>query len=161
FLKSYPHTVIVISHDRDVLNRAVDSILHLDHGRLTYYTGNYDAFADRLAANRARREAEARKIDAKRQHMQAFVDRFRAKATKAKQAQSRLRARGRRPPVRLEPATEARAISCARPGKLSPPVLAREGGRAGYAADKPVLRNFDLRTDPADRIALVGANGNG
>lgn len=161
FLRNYPHTVIVISHDRDVLNRAVDSILHLDHGRLTYYTGNYDAFADRLAANRARLEAEARKIDAKRQHMQAFVDRFRAKATKAKQAQSRLKALARLTPISLDPETEARPISFPSPGKLSPPLLAMEGGSVGYAADKPVLRNLDLRIDPDDRIALVGANGNG
>lgn len=161
FLKSYPHTVIVISHDRDVLNRAVDSILHLDHGRLTYYTGNYDDFADRLAANRARLEAEARKIEAKRQHMQAFVDRFRAKATKAKQAQSRLKALAKLTPITLDPETETRPIRFPSPGKLSPPLLAMEGGSVGYEPGKPVLRQLDLRIDPDDRIALVGANGNG
>jgi len=90
YLMRYPHTVIIISHDRELLNRAVGGILHLENRGLTYYTGNYDQFARQRAANRAVQAAQAKKQDARRAHLQAFVDRFKAKASKAKQAQSRV-----------------------------------------------------------------------
>src|SRR5690606_35952863 len=82
FLKSYRHTVIVISHDRDFLNRVADGILHLDNLKLAYYPGDFERFMARLAADRERIAAEARRIDSERARIQAFVDRFRAKASK-------------------------------------------------------------------------------
>jgi ATP-binding cassette subfamily F protein 3 len=158
----YPHTVVVISHDRDLLDNAVDWTLHLDAGALTLYRGGYSAF------ERQRRERQvldaklARKQEEQRARLTAFVDRFRAKASKARQAQSRLKLLAKLEPTAAAVADEVRPIVFPAPAKpLAPPIIALEGVAVGYEPDRPVLRRLNMRIDPDDRIALVGANGNG
>ncbi|MCC5989469.1 MAG: ABC-F family ATP-binding cassette domain-containing protein [Pararhodobacter sp.] len=160
YLARYPHTVIVISHDRGLLNRAVGAIAHLHEGRLTLYQGGYDAFARRRAEQHAVQAAEAKKQAARRAHLQSFVDRFRAKATKARQAQSRLKMLEKMEPI-TPPAEAARHVfTFPAPEELSPPILALEGVSVGYGG-APVLRGLNLRLDQEDRIALLGRNGEG
>src|SRR5690606_24013015 len=156
----YPHTVLVISHDRQLLNRAVTGILHLHDRKLTYYQGDYDTFDETRRARIAVAEAEARKQEAQRAHMQAFVDRFRAKATKARQAQSRLKALAKLKPIIVERDAEVASFNFPDPEELSPPILRLEGAAAGYDG-RPVLKDLDLRIDQDDRIALLGQNGQG
>ncbi len=161
FLKSYRHTVIVISHDRDFLNRVADGILHLDNLKLAYYPGDFERFMARLAADRERIAAEARRIDSERARIQAFVDRFRAKASKARQAQSRMKALAKLTPITLASQAEAPVIHFPAPERLSPPLMAIDGVAVGYEPGHPILKNLTLRLDPDDRVALVGQNGNG
>ncbi|MBT9383837.1 ATP-binding cassette domain-containing protein [Pseudooceanicola sp. CBS1P-1] len=160
YLVTYPHTVLVISHDRGLLNRAVGAIVHLEDRKLTLYQGGYDTFAATRAARLAVAEAEANKQDARRAHLQSFVDRFRAKASKAKQAQSRLKALSKMTPITRPQEAALRRFSFPTPEELSPPILRIEGGVVGYD-DKPVLSKLDLRIDQDDRIALLGRNGEG
>ena len=160
YLARYPHTVLVISHDRDLLNRAVGSILHLEDRKLTLYQGNYDRFAETRAARLAVAEAENRKIEARRAHLQSFVDRFRYKASKAVQAQSRLKMIERLKPINTPAEAALRAFSFPTPEELSPPILRLEGASVGYGG-APVLTRLDLRIDQDDRIALLGKNGEG
>lgn len=160
YLARYPHTVIVISHDRGLLNRAVGSILHLEDRRLTLYAGGYDVFARTRAERRAVQAAEAKKQEARRAHLQGFVDRFRAKATKAAQAQSRLKALARMEPITAPEEARFHRFSFSQPDQLSPPILAMEGAAAGYDG-RAVLRRMNLRIDQDDRIALLGRNGQG
>lgn len=162
FIARYPGTVLIISHDRDLLNKAANSILHLEQRKLTFYRGNYDGFA-RQRAEKLELAAKAHeKQEAKRKHMQAFVDRFRAKASKARQAQSRLKMLER---LQSEgPMIEERSAPIRFPDPqklLSSPIIRLEDSSAGYAAHDPVLRGLTLRIDQDDRIALLGANGNG
>ena len=160
YLKGYPHTVIIISHDRNLLNRAVGSILHLDHRQLTFYQGSFDAFAQARAAKRAVQAAEAKKQAAKRAHLQSYVDRFRYKADKAKQAQSRIKQLEKMELI-SEPEAEARTrFSFPEPEELSPPIVNLDGTAVGYGGD-PVLQRLTLRIDQDDRIALLGKNGQG
>jgi len=159
-LARYPHTVIVISHDRDLLNRAVGSILHLEDRRLTLYSGPYDQFARARAERRALQAAEAKRQAARRAHLQAFVDRFRAKATKAAQAQSRLKMLARMEPVTAPEEARFHRFTFPRPDELSPPIVAMEGVVVGYG-ERAVLKRLDLRIDQDDRIALLGRNGQG
>src|SRR5215218_6638016 len=156
----YPHTVIVISHDRDLLDKAVDSILHLEARKLTFYRGGYTAF------ERQRRERQtldlklAKRQELERKRLTAFVDRFRAKATKARQAQSRMKLLAKLEPVVAIVANEVRPINIPPPAKtLSPPIIALEEVAVGYEPGKPVLQRLNLRIDDDDRIALLGANG--
>jgi ATP-binding cassette, subfamily F, member 3 len=158
----YPRTVIVISHDRDLLDDAVDWILHLEAGKLALYRGGYSAF------ERQRRERQtldlklAKRVDAERKRLQAFVDRFRAKATKARQAQSRVKLLAKLEPVAAVVADEVRPIEIPPPAKpLAPPIIALEDVSVGYEPDQAVLRRLTLRIDDDDRIALLGPNGNG
>ena len=160
YLVSYPHTVLVISHDRGLLNRAVGHILHLEDKKLTLYTGGYDTFAKTRAAKIAVAEAEASKQEARRAHLQSFVDRFKAKASKAKQAQSRVKALEKMTPITRPQEAAMRRFSFPQPEELSPPILKTEGVSVGYDG-KAVLRNLDLRIDQDDRIALLGRNGEG
>ncbi len=160
YLARYPHTVIIISHDRELLNRAVGGILHLENRGLTYYTGNYDQFARQRAANRAVQVAAAKKQDARRAHLQAFVDRFKAKASKAKQAQSRIKMLEKMETIRAPEDAARTVFSFPEPEELSPPIISTEGIKVGYG-DTVVLRNLDLRIDQDDRIALLGKNGQG
>ncbi|MDX1710817.1 MAG: ATP-binding cassette domain-containing protein [Rhodovibrionaceae bacterium] len=161
YLKGYPGTVFLVSHDRDLLNRAVNKILHLEDRRLTLYSGNYDRF------ERTRREHLARQADlhakqlAERRRIQAFVDRFRAKASKARMAQSRLKMLERMEPI--AGAAEERTVhfEFPKPEPLSPPLIRLEDAAAGYDVDEPVLADLNLRLDMDDRVALLGANGNG
>ncbi len=160
FLARYPHTVLVISHDRDLLNRSVGAILHLDRRKLTLYQGAYDTFD---ATRRARIEqlaSEKKKQDAARAHMQSFVDRFKAKASKARQAQSRIKALERMKPIAAIVENQVARFSFPTPEELSPPIVRLENVAVGYGGP-PVLRDLDLRIDQDDRIALLGANGQG
>ncbi len=158
----YPRTVIVVSHDRDLLDSAVDSILHLDRTKLTFYRGNYTSFERQRNERLALDLSLARKQDAQRKHLTAFVERFRAQATKARQAQSRLKLLAKLQPIDVRIESEVRAIAFPSPDKqLSPPIIALDDMTVGYEPDKPILRHLTLRVDPDDRIALLGANGNG
>ena len=161
YLRNYRHTVLIVSHDRDVLNEAVDAILHLQNGKLTLYQGGYDSF------ERQRREKQALQLKARkkqedaRRHMEAFVERFRYKASKARQAQSRLKALARLEPIAELIDEQMAGFIFPNPEKpLNPPLVRFEDVSAGYDG-KPVLRKIDLRIDGDDRIALLGANGNG
>ncbi|WP_300438647.1 ABC-F family ATP-binding cassette domain-containing protein [uncultured Mameliella sp.] len=160
YLARYPHTVIVISHDRGLLNRAVGSILHLEDRKLTYYGTPYDGFAKLRAEKRAQAAAMAKKQDQRRAHLQSFVDRFRAKASKAKQAQSRLKMIERMDMITAPEDAAKRVFTFAQPDELSPPIINIEGGVTGYDG-KPVLGRLNLRIDQDDRIALLGKNGQG
>ena len=160
YLAKYPHTVIIVSHDRGLLTRAVGSILHLEDRKLTFYQGNYETFAETRAARLAVAEAENRKIEARRAHLQSFVDRFRAKASKAVQAQSRLKMISRLKPITLPSEAALKRFSFPNPEELSPPIINIEGGVIGYDG-QPVLSKLNLRIDQDDRIALLGRNGEG
>jgi ATP-binding cassette, subfamily F, member 3 len=161
FLARYPHTFIVISHDRELLDTVADHILFLDRGRLSLYRGGYTSF-DRQRRERQALESAARaKQEAERKHLQAFVDRFRAKASKARQAQSRIKRLAKMEPI--APVAEAEVlpfnfVTPARP--LSPPIIAMEDVSAGYG-ETIVLDRLNLSLSPDDRIALLGQNGNG
>jgi len=160
YLARYPYTVILISHDRGLLNRAVGHILHLESRKLTLYTGGYDAFARARAASRAVQAAEAKKQAARREHLQSFVDRFRYKASKAKQAQARIKMLERMDVI-AAPEDAARTVfTFPQPDELSPPIVALEGASVGYDGT-PVLSRLALRIDQDDRIALLGRNGEG
>jgi ATP-binding cassette subfamily F protein 3 len=161
-LARYPRTVIVISHDRDLLDDAVDWILHIDGGKLALYRGGYTSFARQRAERQALNAAAAKKQEAERKHLQAFVDRFKAKATKARQAQSRIKKLAKLVPIAAIANDEVRPIAIPPPAKaLSPPIIALDRVSVGYEPGKPVLRRLTLRIDTDDRIALLGPNGNG
>jgi ATP-binding cassette, subfamily F, member 3 len=161
-LARYPRTVIVISHDRDLLDSAVDWILHLEAGKLALYRGGYSSF-ERQRRERLELDAKlARKQEARRRHMQAFVERFRAKASKARQAQSRLKMLAKLEPPPALVAAEVLPIEIPTPERaVSPPIIALDDVAVGYRPGAPVLRRLSLRIDSDDRIALLGANGNG
>jgi ATP-binding cassette, subfamily F, member 3 len=161
-LARYPRTVIVISHDRDLIDNAVDSILHFDARRLTFYRGGYTAFERQRRERQALDQKLAKKQEAERKRIVAFVERFRAKASKARQAQSRLKLLAKLEPPAARVADEVREIVIPDPERLlSPPIIAFDGVAAAYEPGKPVLRRVTLRIDNDDRIALLGANGNG
>jgi len=161
-LARYPRTVIVISHDRDLLDDAVDWILHIDAGKLALYRGGYTAFARQRAERQALNAAIAKKQEAERKHLQAFVDRFKAKASKARQAQSRVKKLAKLMPLAPIAEDDVRRIAIPPPVKpISPPIIALDRVSVGYEPGKPVLRRLTLRIDTDDRIALLGPNGNG
>ncbi|MCE8524214.1 ABC-F family ATP-binding cassette domain-containing protein [Ruegeria pomeroyi] len=160
YLAKYPHTVIIISHDRGLLNRAVGAILHLEDRKLTLYQGPYDQFARQRAENLAQAQAMAKKQEARRAHLQSYVDRFRYKADKAKQAQSRLKALARMQPISSPQEAALRAFTFPKPEEMSPPIIHLEGGVTGYGQTE-VLKRLNLRIDQDDRIALLGKNGQG
>jgi ATP-binding cassette subfamily F protein 3 len=161
FLKNYPHTFLLVSHDRDLLNKTVDKIVHLEACKLTIYTGGYDRFEQTRAERIAQIAAAADKQAAQRRHMQAFIDRFRYKASKARQAQSRLKALARMQPIVAVSEQATQSFDFPSPEPLPPPLIVLDEVEVGYAAEKPVLRRLNLRLDIDDRIALLGANGNG
>ena len=160
YLRTYPGTIVLVSHDRELLNRAVSEILHLEHSKLTLYQGGYDRFEktrrERLELNakqRARREAQTA-------HIREFIDRFRYKASKAKQAQSRIKMLAKMQPIPEDRDEASISFNFPEPTFLASPLLTTEHLSAGYG-DNLVLSNLDLRLDSDDRIALLGANGNG
>jgi ATP-binding cassette subfamily F protein 3 len=162
YLRSYPHTVIIVSHDRDLLNRAAGAILHLDRGKVTLYTGGYDDFEETRRARQRLESKLRKKQDDERRRIQTFIDRFKAKASKAKQAQSRVKALAKMQPIAAQ--VEDRVAPFALPGPAKPlasPLLRLENAAAGYAPGRPILSGLSLRIDQDDRIALLGANGNG
>ena len=160
YLAKYPHTVIIVSHDRELLNRAVGAILHLEGRKLTYYTGPYDQFVRQRTEQRAVQAAQAKKQEARRAHLQSFVDRFKAKATKAKQAQSRVKMLEKMDVIRAPEDAARTVFSFPEPEPLSPPIIATEGASVGYDGT-PILKRLNLRIDQDDRIALLGRNGEG
>lgn len=160
YLQKYPHSVIIISHDRGLLNRAVQGILHLDAKKLTYWSGPYDQFARQVAERRALLTAEAKKQDARRAHLQSFVDRFKAKASKAVQAQSRVKMLEKMTPITPPEEARKQVFTFPIPEELSPPIINMEGVAVGYGGPA-VLKNLSLRIDQDDRIALLGRNGEG
>lgn len=162
YLKTYPYTVLLVSHDRDLLNKAVGHILHLEDHRLSLYTGGYDTFEKVRRERQAQQLALKAKQDDQRRHMQAFVDRFRAKATKARQAQSRLKALQKMKPIAAVAEAKVSPFHLTDPEKLiAPPIIRLEETSAAYGNEAPVLARMNLRIDNDDRIALLGANGNG
>ena len=160
YLTKYPHTVLIVSHDRELLNRSVGGILHLEDKGLIYYTGTYDMFAKQRAQKRALMASAAKKQDAKREHLQAFVDRFKAKASKAKQAQSRVKALEKMETIRAPEDVARTVFTFPKPEELSPPIIATENASVGYG-ETIILRDLNLRIDQDDRIALLGRNGEG
>jgi ATP-binding cassette subfamily F protein 3 len=161
-LARYPRTVIVVSHDRDLLDNSVDSILHLEGGKLTFYRGTYSSFERQRREQMALDAKHAKKQELQRKHLQAFVDRFRAKASKARQAQSRLKLLAKMEPVNAMVTDDVRPIVFPEPSKqLSPPIIAIDDVSVGYEPGKSILLGLSLRIDNDDRIALLGANGNG
>ncbi|MFN3825931.1 MAG: ABC-F family ATP-binding cassette domain-containing protein [Pseudorhodobacter sp.] len=160
YLAKYPHTVIIISHDRGLLNRAVQGILHLDEKKLTYWSGPYDQFARQMAERRAVLQAEAKKQELRRAHLQSFVDRFRAQANKAAQAQSRVKMLEKMETITPPEEARKQVFTFPEPEELSPPIINLDGAGVGYGGPL-VLRNLDLRIDQDDRIALLGRNGEG
>ena len=162
YINRYPYTVFLISHDKDLLNRGVNTIVHLDQSKLTLYKGNYDLF------DRQRRERQALQLklkskqDDQRRHMEAFVNRFKAKASKAKQAQSRLKALEKMQPITAMVDDHIKPFQFPNPKqRMSPPMIYIEDGSVGYEPEKPILTNIGVSLGPEDRVGLLGANGNG
>ncbi|HEY1145009.1 MAG TPA: ATP-binding cassette domain-containing protein, partial [Allosphingosinicella sp.] len=160
FLKSYRATMVVISHERDLLNNVVDHILHLENGRTTLYVGGYDAFerqrAERLAQLESARAAQA----AQRAKLQDYIARNSARASTAKQAQSRAKALARMQPIASVVEDPSLSFDFPSPSELKPPLVTLDMAAVGYS-ETPVLRRLNFRLDPKDRIALLGRNGNG
>jgi len=161
YLATYPYTVFMISHDRDLLNKAVNSIIHLEHGKLTFYKGNYDTFETTRRMQMELNNKSREKTLAQIAHLQSFVDRFKAKATKAKQAQARVKMIAKlRPPAAMFD-EHSSPFSFENPKKIpASPMITFEDVSVGYG-DKVVLKRITNRIDPEDRIALIGVNGNG
>jgi len=162
YLRRYPHLALIISHDRDLLNKAVNAIIHLDQQKLHFWNGNYDSFARQRAEKQALQHKQAARQQARRRHMEAFVSRFRAKVGKAKQAQSRLKMLEKMAPVTLwrdEQAEPFRFPAAAR--AASSPIIHLRDVTLAYPQGEAVLRHLNLRIDKDDRIALLGANGEG
>ncbi len=162
FLKGYPYTVLIVSHDRDLLNTAVTSILHLSQGKLSLYAGGYDDFeAMRREQQRLQLKLKKKQDDARR-HLEEFVERFRYKATKARQAQARIKILEKMKPIAAQVDERVTGFQFPNPQKsLGNPLIQLDGVSAGYAPGEPVLSELDLRIDEDDRIGLLGANGNG
>src|SRR6266550_3260257 len=161
FLRRYRHSFILVSHDRQLLNAATTTTLHLDSGKLTLYSGGFDAFLRARREAAARQAALAHRQQQQREHLQRFIDRFRYKASKARQAQSRVKALARLEPVALIAEAAPVTLRLPQPAAPNPPLIALDRVSTGYAPGEPVLSRLDLRLDPDDRIALLGANGNG
>jgi ATP-binding cassette subfamily F protein 3 len=160
-LQRFRHTLLMVSHDRDLLNDVCDHIVHIDQQKLVTYHGNYDRF-ERTRAERLENDAaQQARIAAQRKHMQAFVDRFRAKASKARQAQSRLKMIEKLGPLVAPPVEEKIAFNFPPPDQLASPIETLDEVSVGYGDGPLVLRKLDLRLDMDDRIALLGQNGNG
>ncbi len=160
FLKSYRSTVLVISHERDLLNNVVDHILHLEQGRVTLYPGGYDAFERQRAERLAQLAAAREKQDAERAKLQDYVARNSARASTAKQAQSRAKALARMQPIAAALEDPSLSFVFPDPQPLRPPLITLDMAAVGYD-EKPILQRLNLRIDPDDRIALLGKNGNG
>jgi len=160
FLKNYPGTLVVISHERDFLNNVVDTILHLERGKITLYRGGYDSFERQRAERAAQIAAAQASQDAQRARLQDYIARNSARASTAKQAQSRAKMLAKMQPIAALADDPSLSFDFPSPTELKPPLITLEMAAVGYG-DKPVLRRLNLRIDPFDRIALLGRNGNG
>jgi len=161
FLKSYPGTLVVISHERDLLNNVVDTILHLERGKLALYSGGYDSFERQRAERAAQLDAARASQDAQRARLQDYIARNSARASTAKQAQSRAKMLARMQPIAALADDPSLSFDFPSPTELKPPLITLDMAAVGYAEGAPVLRKLNLRIDPDDRIALLGRNGNG
>ena len=161
YLANYPHTLLIVSHDREILNKCTDHILHVEEKALTMYTGNYDTFERERAERRAPQQKMHEKQQAQKAHMESFINRFRAKASKAKQAQSRIKMLERMEFVGAVADEHQLSFSFPEAEDIPPPLIALNEVTLGYGNNPPVLKGVDDRIDMDDRIALLGANGNG
>ena len=160
-LKRYPRALLVVSHDRTLLDAVPEGILHMAGRGLTHYPGNYTRFAKTYAESLATARAQQARVDAKRRHLQGFVDRFRYKASKARQAQSRLKALAKLADAPIVADERTPDLTFPEPAAFAPPLMSLAGVAVGYEPGRPVLRGVNLRIDPDERVALLGANGNG
>ena len=161
FLKGYPAMMVVISHERDLLNNVVDHILHLDNGQVTLYSGGYDSFERQRAERAAQLAAAKASQDAQRAKLQDYVARNSARASTAKQAQSRAKALARMQPIAAMAEDPTLSFDFPSPDELKPPLVTLDLASVGYTEGNPILQRLNLRIDPDDRIALLGRNGNG
>ncbi len=161
FIRTYPYTVLIISHDRDLLNSSTNSIIHLEQKKLTFYGGNFDKFEKTYREQRELQKAALKKQSLERAHIQKYIDRFRYKASKAKQAQSRIKMLERMEPLAALAEETTVEFNFPNPDELAPPLITMEKLAVGYEEGKPILKNLSLRIDMDDRIALLGQNGNG
>ncbi len=161
FLKSYAGTLVVISHERDLLNNVVDTILHLERGKISLYSGNYDGFERQRAERAAQIAAASAAQDAQRARLQDYIARNSARASTAKQAQSRAKMLAKMQPIAALAEDPSLSFDFPSPTELKPPLITLDMASVGYADDSPVLQQLNLRIDPDDRVALLGRNGNG
>ncbi len=161
YLRRYPHTVIVVSHDREMLNRSVTHVLALDDKKLEIFVGGYDAYLRKRAERLALATGMKAKQDAQRQHLQAFIDRFRAKASKARQAQSRIKQLEKMQDIAVPLEERSAPFHFDDPSELASPLVVLDECDLGYVAGKPVLKGVSLRLDHDDRIVVIGPNGQG
>ena len=161
FIKNYPYTILIISHDRDLLNQAASAIVHLENRELTFYGGNFDKFEKTYREQKKLKQAAIKKQSLERAHIQKYVDRFRYKASKAKQAQSRIKMLEKMEPLAALAEENTVQFNFPNPEELAPPLISIEKCSVGYEQGKPILRNINMRMDMEDRIALLGQNGNG
>ncbi|MGF7149700.1 ATP-binding cassette subfamily F protein 3 [Sphingomonas zeicaulis] len=162
FLKSYRATMVIVSHERDLLNNVVDHILHLEQGKVTLYPGGYDAFETQRAERLAQLESAREKQAAERAKLQDYIARNSARASTAKQAQSRVKALAKMKPIAAVAEDPSLSFDFPSPQQaLRPPLITLDMAAVGYTAGKPILKRLNLRLDPEERIALLGRNGNG
>lgn len=161
FLRTYPAAMVIVSHERDLLNNVADHILHVQGGKITLYAGGYDAFERQRNERLNQIEAMRVRQDEKRVKLQAYVDRWRYKAHTAKQAQSRMKALARMEPVAAATEDPTLRFDFPNPDELRPPLIVADDTSVGYVADTPILSKLNFRIDPDDRIAFLGRNGNG
>jgi ATP-binding cassette subfamily F protein 3 len=161
FLKSYRATMLIVSHERDLLNNVADHILHLEQGKLTLYPGGYDAFETQRAERLSQLESARANQAAQRARLQDYIARNSARASTAKQAQSRVKALARMAPIAAVAEDPSLSFDFPSPAELKPPLIQLDMAAVGYAPGKPILSRVDLRLDPDDRLALLGRNGNG
>ena len=161
FLKAYPAMMVVISHERDLLNNVVDHILHLEGGKATLYTGGYDSFERQRAERLAQQAAAKAAQDAQRAKLQDYIARNSARASTAKQAQSRQKALAKMQPIAAVVEDPTLSFDFPSPDELKPPMITTDGAAVGYAEGHPVLSKLNVRIDPDERLALLGRNGNG
>ena len=161
FLKNYPAMMVVISHERDLLNNVVDTILHLEGGKTVMYTGGYDSFEQQRAERAAQLAAAKASQDAQRAKLQDYIARNSARASTAKQAQSRAKMLAKMQPIAAMADDPTLSFDFPSPEELRPPLVTLDMAAVGYTEGKPILRRLNLRLDPDDRVALLGRNGNG
>ena len=160
-LKKYPHSALIISHDRELLNNSIDFVLHVQGGKLELYTGGYDDFERRLAEKTRLQAATRVKQEAERAHLQSFIDRFKAKASKAAQAQSRVKRLAKLAPIAEMASDRVAPFTLPSPARpLAPPLMKLDEASVGYGGEA-ILRGLNLRLDVDDRIGLLGVNGAG
>jgi len=160
YLQKFKNTVLVISHDRNLLNKSVNGILHLSSKKLQFYTGNYDTFDNERRSQLEQKISQKNKQDTQRAHIQSFVDRFKAKASKARQAQSRIKILEKMKPIVIEEDQKIPKFKFEDVSKFSPPLVTLDQASVGYN-EIEVLKNINIQINPDDRVGLLGVNGEG